>query len=165
MTIHFYCTGTYVRIWYNTFVCTITTHDTILIENTNNFSKFGSYNNGRSNYYISKTGVSIYLDKFIGSGHNLPRLVLGILKNGSGFIRSKEERIKILAEELLFQKRRNQLTKIVRAYKEKRRQKIISATENYIPVDLGKIIESYVQKIEPIIDCRFNKTSILQIEK
>lgn len=124
------------------------------VENTDNFSCFVSYRNGTNLYTYHSRNILIYSCIFWGP--NGAHLGINIIKD-CWTVRTKEERIKILAEELLFHKRRKQLTKIVRAYKERRKQKILAEMEKYMPMDLCKIVKNYVQKIVPVIDCRFNK--------
>lgn len=58
----------------------------------------------------------------------------------------KEERIKILSEELLFQKRYKELTEAVHVYKQKRKGNMLKEIDKHIPPDLSKIIEEYVQR-------------------
>lgn len=137
----------YAQIYCGTFTFGyyINRHEIVQVENSDNFSSFFSIGTD-GNWYSSKNKLIIT---------NIRESRLGIYINGVP-IHSKEERIKILAKELLFHKRRKQLTKIARAYKERKKQRILTATEKYIPIDLGKIVESYVQKMDPI-NCRFRK--------
>lgn len=126
------------------------------VENTDNFACFVSYRNSTNWYTYHNRNILIYSCIFWDPRSNKSSLGIEIIKD-CFIVRAKEERIKILAEELLFHKRRKQLTKIVRAYKERRKQKILAEMEKYMPIDLCKIVKNYVQKIVPVIDCRFNK--------
>lgn len=72
-------------------------------------------------------------------------------------ITNREERIKILADELLFCKRRKELTKAARIYKKNKKRKILKEMNNYLPIDLCKTIEEYIWKKDPEINCKWNK--------
>lgn len=52
---------------------------------------------------------------------------------------SRETRIELLVNELLFSKRRKELAKAVRIYKQNRRKRL----ENFLPTVLCKIVEEY----------------------
>lgn len=148
--------NTQIKFYCGTFTYYINSN-TFEIENNDNFIRLSSLNDNRNWYICSNRNIEIFSCTCREVYSNRSYLTIEIIKNDNWVVvYTKEERIKILAEELLFHKRRKQLTKIVRAYKERRKQKILAEMEKYMPIDLCKIVESYVQKMDPI-DCRFNK--------
>ena len=119
-----------------------------LVENTDGFSYIRSYKN-EITYYSKHKHIHICFG-------TQKMLIHPKYFNHSLNCSEREQRIKILANELLFCKRRKELTKAIRIYKENRRRKLLTKLEKYMPMDICKIAESYVySEISPVINCKW----------
>lgn len=144
-----------IAIEWNTFTISNNNLREYSIANTDGFSTIASY---KYNVYGI---INSYKSMHIDIHFTTEKMLIRPLFNYHYFMHAsrREGRIKMIAAELLFCKRRKELTKAVRIYKENRRRKLFAELEKYIPMDICKIVESYsYSEINPVVNCKWRRS-------